>query len=128
MTSVTARVRSIVMRSGASLRGHACAIAAGLFMSLLAPPLHAAGDPAPEPAAIDEHIAVGTELVAVANVTLRRAVIVKGSRVSVTKLSRRGGQLSSVDMELPDGYVLKQVAIGTIRALFRVAPESPTAR
>jgi hypothetical protein len=128
MTSTRAHVRSIVVRSGSSLRGHACALAAGLFVTLVAPSIHAEGDPPPGPAAIDEHIAVGTELVAVADVTLRRVGLVKGSRVSVTKLSRRGGRLSSVDVELADGYVLQRVAIATVRALFRVAPEPATAR
>ena len=117
----------MAMRPRFSLRRHAFALAAGLFMTLVAPSLHAADDPPAEPAAIDESIAVGTELVAVADVTLRRVGLVKGSRVSVTKLSRRAGRLLSVDVELPDGYVLQRVAIGTVRALFRVAPPSVTA-
>jgi len=126
MTSATTHVRSMVMRSRGCVRAPLWALVVGLFVAFAAPSVHAAGDTPKEPAAIDEQIAVGTELVATSDVTLRRAVIVKGSRVSVTKLSRRGGHLASVDVELPDGYVLQRVAITTVRAFFRVA-ETTTA-
>jgi hypothetical protein len=115
------------MRSGSSLRGLLRTLAAGLFVALAAPSLlYAAGDPPPRPAPIGDTIAEGTQLVAIGDLTLQRAAIVKGTRVNVTKLSYRRGLLSSVDLELPDGYVVRRVAIGTVRVFFRVAPESTT--
>ena len=67
---------------------------------------------------------VGTELVATETVRLHRAEISKGSRVTVTKVTRDRGQLSSVDLELADGHVVPKVAIATVRDSFRVADES----
>jgi hypothetical protein len=66
-------------------------------------------------------IAVGTQLVATRNVQLHQAEIVKGSKVSVTNLARRMGQIESVDVELADGHVVPKVGMITIRSAFRVA-------
>lgn len=67
-----------------------------------------------------DEIDVGTELQAMEDIQLSRAEIAKGSKVSVTKILVRQGDLSSVDLALADGQVVKKVAIGTIRTYFRV--------
>src|SRR4051794_640658 len=54
-----------------------------------------------------EDIAVGTELVATADVTLHQAEISKGSRVSVTKLLKRDGHVDGLSVALADGHVVK---------------------
>ena len=51
---------------------------------------------------------------------LSKAGIAKGSKVSVTKLLVRQGDLLSVDVALADGHVVKKVAITTIHTFFRV--------
>ena len=70
---------------------------------------------APSQARADEGISVGAELVALSDVTLSKAEIVKGARVSVAKLMQHDVAL----VELADGHMVK-VAIGTLRSLFRV--------
>jgi hypothetical protein len=73
------------------------------------------------PAFADEsEIAVGTELVATADVSLHHAEIAKGSRVSVTKLVIRQGRVDGLDVALADGHVVK-VTMSTVRSYFRVA-------
>jgi hypothetical protein len=67
-------------------------------------------------------ISVGTELVATADVTLHKAEIAKGSRVSVTKLSRSGGQIDAVSVALADGHVVK-VTMAQVHTYFRVATD-----
>jgi hypothetical protein len=68
----------------------------------------------------EAEIAVGTELVATADVSLHKAEIAKGSRVSVTKLMLRDGRVDGVDVALADGHVVK-VTMSTVRSYFRVA-------
>lgn len=69
----------------------------------------------------DSEIDVGTELLAVKDVQLHKAVIGKGSKVSVFRLQRRKGALESVDVQLADGHVVPQVAVALIRSVFRVS-------
>ncbi len=63
---------------------------------------------------------VGTQLVAVTDVTLHRAEIMKGSKVRVTKVAIQGGRVASVDVELADGHVVQKVAVTKIRTAFRI--------
>lgn len=72
-------------------------------------------------AAEENDLAVGTELVATADVALHKADIAKGSHVSVTKLLLSRGRLDGVDVALADGHVVK-VTLGTVRTYFQVAP------
>jgi prepilin-type processing-associated H-X9-DG protein len=67
-------------------------------------------------------IDVGTELMATSDVTLHTAEIAKGSRVSVTKLSRTGGQVEAVNVALADGHVVK-VTMAQVHTFFRVVTE-----
>jgi hypothetical protein len=67
-------------------------------------------------------IDVGTELMATSDVTLHMAEIAKGSRVSVTKLSRNGGQVDAVSVALADGHVVK-VTMAQVHTFFRVVAE-----
>lgn len=67
-----------------------------------------------------DDIAVGTELVATADVSLHKAEICKGSHVSVTKVSVHDGRVDGVSVALADGHVVK-VTMGTVRSYFRVA-------
>jgi hypothetical protein len=76
------------------------------------------------PAVLDKReIAVGMHLVAVDDVNLREAALSKGARVNVTKVVVNQGRVSSVDVELADGHVLRRVAIDTIRKAFAVADD-----
>jgi hypothetical protein len=80
-----------------------------------------AGVTAGRPAiAAEQPIDVGTELVATTDVTLHQAEIAKGSRVSVTKLSKNGGQIDAVSVALADGHVVK-VTMAQVHTYFRVA-------
>jgi hypothetical protein len=67
----------------------------------------------------EREIAVGTELQALADVTLHRAEIAKGSRVSVTQVVRRDGRVDAVRVALADGHVVK-VPVALVHASFRV--------
>jgi prepilin-type processing-associated H-X9-DG protein len=67
-------------------------------------------------------IAVGTELMATSDVTLHKAEIARGSRVSVTKLSQSGGQVESVNVALADGHVVK-VTMAQVHTFFQVVEE-----
>ena len=69
--------------------------------------------------AAEEPIAVGTELMATSDVTLHQAEIAKGSRVSVTKLNKSGGQLEALSVALADGHVVK-VTMAQVHTYFRV--------
>lgn len=97
--------------------GWAVALGTAAALSLTTPLAHADSEEARVEAAAD--IAVGTRLEALDTVTLSRAEISKGSRVSVTKLLHRQGRLASVDVELADGMVAR-VGIDKVRAVFRV--------
>ena len=68
----------------------------------------------------DTQIDVGTRLVATRSVMLEQAELMKGSKVNVTNVRRDGDGRASVDVELADGYVVKKVALATIRFFFRV--------
>lgn len=68
-------------------------------------------------------ITEGTELMAMEDLKLARADIVKGAKVSVAKLLVRQGQVASVDVMLADGHVIKKVALGTIRTFFRIVSD-----
>lgn len=70
----------------------------------------------------EQPIGVGTELMATTDVTLHTAEIAKGSRVSVTKLSRNAGQLDAVNVALADGHVVK-VTMAQVHTFFRVVTE-----
>ena len=67
-------------------------------------------------------IDVGTELMATSDVTLHAAEIAKGSRVSVTKLSRNAGQVDAISVALADGHVVK-VTMAQVHTFFRVVEE-----
>jgi len=75
-----------------------------------------------EARADERPIDVGTELMATSDVTLHMAEIAKGSRVSVTKLSRNGGQLDAVSVALADGHVVK-VTMAQVHTFFRIIDE-----
>jgi hypothetical protein len=64
-------------------------------------------------------IGVGTRLEALDDVTVARAEIAKGSKVSVTRLVHRQGRVAGVDVELADGQIAR-VGIDTVRSFFRV--------
>jgi prepilin-type processing-associated H-X9-DG protein len=70
----------------------------------------------------DRSISVGTELMATSDVTLHKAEIAKGSRVSVTKLNRTGGQIDAVNVALADGHVVK-VTMAQVHTYFRVVTD-----
>ena len=91
-------------------------VAALAFVAV--PALDAVG--ANEARADEAPIEVGTQLVATQDVTLHRAEIQKGSRVSVTKLSQRSGRVEGVHVALADGHVVK-VPMGFVHTYFRVA-------
>jgi len=78
-----------------------------------------------EPAASEpaREINVGTTLVALEDVSLQRASLSKGARVQVTKIATEKGRVTSVDVELADGHVIKRVSIDTISKAFAVADE-----
>jgi hypothetical protein len=67
-------------------------------------------------------IAVGTQLMAVSDVTLHQAEISKGSRVSVTQLLVQRGKLQGVSLALADGHVVK-VPMGTVMSFFQIVNE-----
>jgi hypothetical protein len=67
-----------------------------------------------------EALTVGTELMAMDDIRLARAEVAKGAKVSISKLLVRQGRIASVDVVLADGYVIKKVALGTIRDFFRI--------
>ena len=64
-------------------------------------------------------IDVGTELEATSDVTLHRAEIAKGSKVSVTRVLVRSGQVDGVSVALADGHVVK-VTMTQVHSYFRV--------
>ena len=67
-------------------------------------------------------IAVGTELEATTDVTLHRAEIVKGSKVSVTQVLGHSGQVEGLSVALADGHVVK-VTMSQVHTYFRVVQE-----
>jgi prepilin-type processing-associated H-X9-DG protein len=90
-------------------------IAAAIALVLLA----AGGN---EARAEDDAISIGTELMATADVTLHKAEIARGSKVSVTKLNLREGKVDSVNVALADGHVVK-MPLAAVRSYFRVVTE-----
>lgn len=99
------------------------ALAGALLGVAALPPVEAVFAPSLAHADGDEldALAIGTELVAVADVKLHQAEIVKGSKVSVLKLDRKDGHVKSVDVELADGHVVPRVQATTVRSAFRIA-------
>jgi len=96
-------------------------LALALFLTAVA--VSAVNLASPARALADERpLEVGTELMATSDVTLHKAEIAKGSRVSVTQLSQRAGHVESVSVELADGHVVK-VPIAQVRTFFRVVGE-----
>jgi hypothetical protein len=73
-------------------------------------------------AAEEDPIDVGTQLMATTDVTLHQAEIAKGSKVSVTKLSKSAGRIEGVSVALADGHVVK-VTIAQVHTFFRVVAE-----
>ena len=69
----------------------------------------------------ERSIEVGTELQATTDVTLHRAEIAKGSRVSVTKVLVHGGRVDGLSVALADGHVVK-VTLEQVHSYFRVVP------
>lgn len=69
-----------------------------------------------------DDLAVGTELLATSDLSVHRAEIARGSRVSVTKLIVREGRLDGVNVALPDGHVVKMPLVA-VRSYFRVVTE-----
>jgi len=63
----------------------------------------------------DAPVKVGTQLVARSDCELQKVVIARGARVEVT-----ASATNSVDVALPDGYVLHKVPITRIRYFFEV--------
>jgi hypothetical protein len=61
----------------------------------------------------------GVQLMAIDNVTLHRAEIAKGSRVSVAEVVLRAGKLDGVSLELADGHIVK-VGVAMVRSHFTV--------
>ena len=103
----------------------AARLAVALFLSVAAAPAaHLAGVPgsSSEARADERAIDVGTELMATSDVTLHTAEIAKGSRVSVTKLTRAGGQVDAINVALADGHVVK-VTMAQVHTFFRVVEE-----
>lgn len=76
----------------------------------------------PNVARAEGELSVGMRLMALSNVTLQKAEILKGSKVSVTQLVKHAGVLDGVALELADGHVVK-VALSTVRSLFRVVDD-----
>lgn len=70
-----------------------------------------------------DDVQLGAELIATSDVELGRAYLTKGSVVSVRKLDRQAGRLTSVDVELADGHVVTGVSMSVIRASFRVGSQ-----
>jgi hypothetical protein len=97
-------------------------VLAGALAAVVSPAMLAV--PAERAALADEErtIAVGTELVAVSDVTLHKAEISKGSRVSVTKVELRDGKLDGVSVALADGHVVK-LPMTTVHTYFQVADD-----
>ena len=113
---IRARLRTILR----VLRIHRIALAVAL--ALVATPMIDAATFGNEARAEEDTLAVGTELMAVSDLTLHQAEIVKGSKVSVTKLNLREGKLDSVNVALADGHVVK-MPVAAVRSYFRVVTE-----
>ena len=77
-----------------------------------------AGPPRP---AVSPELKVGSELVALRDITLRHATLVKGSRVTVVRIAKQAGKPVALNLELKDGHVLRGVAYRKVRDNFRQA-------
>ena len=125
MTSETGFVTSQMdMRSG--LLRTLLSVGAGLVIAFAAAglePVLGESEAHAETTSFLDGITVGSELMAMEDLTLARAEIVKGAKVSVAKLLVRQGQVASVDVVLADGHVIKKVALGTIRNFFQIVSD-----
>ncbi len=97
-------------------------LALALLLSVAAVPAVPLIGVTAEARADERPIDIGTELMATSDVTLHAAEIAKGSRVSVTKLSRNGGQVDAISVALADGHVVK-VTMAQVHTFFRVVDE-----
>lgn len=97
-------------------------LALSLLLAVAAVPAAGAVAPRPALAAEEPDIAVGTELMATSDITLHQAEIAKGSKVSVTKLTKSGGQLDAVSVALADGHVVK-VTMAQVHTYFKVVAD-----
>jgi len=91
----------------------------GLGLALTLPTGEATAGP-PKPAQAPR-LEVGSELVAVRDVTLREATLIKGSQVRVVHIAKKAGKTVALSLELKDGHVLRGVAFHKVRDNFRHA-------
>lgn len=68
-------------------------------------------------------ISVGDHLEALSDVSLQRAEIRKGSRVHVTRVVQNQGS-TVIDVELPDGHIVKNLSMSQLRSSFRVVTDA----
>lgn len=108
-----ARLARLVIAAALTVTGPAfsAAIALITLITLIAEPAAFADD--------GGDVAVGTSLQATEDVTLHRAEIIRGSRVSVTKLVLRSGRLDGVRVALADGHVVT-MSLAQMHRSFRV--------
>jgi hypothetical protein len=93
-----------------------------LLLAASAPVGQAAASPEPtgeQPR--NAELRAGMDLEAVRDVTLRDATIAKGSRVRVVRVHDQGGRTVALDVELKDGYVLRDIAFRKVRDNFKPA-------
>jgi prepilin-type processing-associated H-X9-DG protein len=103
-------------------RTHRLALTVALAVIAPAIPLSGSSVAYAEAAAAESPIDVGTELMATSDVTLHKAEIAKGSRVSVTKITRHGEEVDAVNVALADGHVVK-VTMAQVHTFFRVVAD-----
>lgn len=94
-------------------------LALGLLVGSLSASPALAGPIAPKPKI---ELKVGDELLAQRDVSLREAVLRKGSRVRIVQIEQQHGRAKSVSLELKDGHVLHEVSIQKLRAHFSAPP------
>jgi hypothetical protein len=95
------------------------AVLLGLGLALTLPATTVEAGP-PRPVVAPE-LKVGSELVALRDVTLRQATLVKGSHVTVVRLAKKAGKPVALNLELKDGHVLRGVAYRKVMDNFRHA-------
>lgn len=69
-------------------------------------------------------VAVGDRLEAINDVSLQSAQIRKGSRVSVARVAQQKGS-TVVDLELADGFVVRNLSMAQVRSSFRALADNP---
>jgi hypothetical protein len=73
----------------------------------------------PTEARAESDLLVGKQLQALADVSIHKAEIAKGTLVHITKLVASAGKIEAVAVELGDGQVVK-MALSTVRTFFKV--------